>query len=187
KRVSTRSEDYKQGVKILCQDGEVDVTEAKHIIINAPSAKSGDSFCSIQMVGTELPQTETRQCKLVKQIISQERFKDEYEKATSPGDTFILYTSASSKKLELHQPMSAIVSKDNCEEYFGPFAGRCYNYAMEQPNLNEATYTQLTGINCVGEARARIIIEERNKRKFSGIDDCERRTKIPRIYLEPFF
>ncbi|CAG8698485.1 18761_t:CDS:2, partial [Acaulospora morrowiae] len=187
KRVSTRSEDYKQGVKILCQDGEVDVTEAKHIIINAPSAKSGDSFCSIQMVGTELPQMETHKCKLVKQMISQERFKDEYEKATSPGDTFILYTSASSKKLELHQPMSAIVSKDNWEEYFGPFAGRCYNYAMEQPNLNEVTYTQLTGINCIGEARARIIMEERNKRKFSGIDDCERRTKIPRTYLEPFF
>ncbi|RHZ64406.1 hypothetical protein Glove_325g15 [Diversispora epigaea] len=187
KRVSTKSGDYKQGAKILCQGGEVDVTEARRIIINAPSAESGDSFCSIKMVGTELLQTETHQCKLVKQIISQERFKDEHEKATSPGDTFILYTSASSKKLELHQPMSAIVSKDNWEEYFGSFAGRCYNYAMEPPNLNEATYTQLTGINFIAEARARIIMEERNKREFSGIDDCERRTKIPRTYLEPFF
>ncbi|CAG8580579.1 16609_t:CDS:2 [Acaulospora morrowiae] len=183
KRVSTRSGNYKQGVKILCHDGEVDVTKARHIIIN----ESGDSFCSIKMVGTELLQTETHQCKLVKQAISQEIFKDEHEKATSPGDTFILYTTASSEKLKLHQPMSAIVSKDNWEKYFGSFAGRCYNYAMGPPNLNEATYTQLTGINFIGEARARIIMEERNKRKFSGIDDCERRTKIPRTYLEPFF
>ncbi|CAG8506857.1 10465_t:CDS:2, partial [Acaulospora colombiana] len=151
KRVSTKSGNYKQDVKILCQDGEVDVTEARHIIINAPSAESGDSFCSIEMVGTGLLQTETHQCKLVKQIISQERFKDEHEKATSPGDTFILYTSTSSEKLEPHQPMSAIVSKENWEEYFGSFAGRCYNYAMELPNLNEATYTQLTGKNFIGE------------------------------------
>ncbi|RHZ89391.1 hypothetical protein Glove_15g40 [Diversispora epigaea] len=146
------------------------------------STKSGD-----YKQGTELLQTETHQCKLVKQIISQERFKYEHEKAMNPGDAFILYTSTSSKKLELHQPMSAIVSKDNWEEYFGSFAGRCYNYAMEPPNLNEATYTQLTGINFIAEARARIIMEERNKCKFSGIDDCERRTKIPRTYLEPFF
>ncbi|CAG8448871.1 8972_t:CDS:2 [Acaulospora morrowiae] len=183
KRVSTKSGNYKQSVKILCQDGEIDVTKASHILIN----ESGDSFCSIKMVGTELLQTETHQCKLVKQIISQERFKDEHEKATSSGDTFVLYTLESSKKLELHQPMTAIVSKDNWEEYFGSFARRCYNYAMEPPNLNEATYTQLTGINFIGEARARIIMEERNKCEFSGIDDCERRTKIPRTYLEPFF
>jgi hypothetical protein len=38
----------------------------------------------------------------VKQIIS-------HEKAMSLEDTFILYTSAYSKNLELHQPMSAIV------------------------------------------------------------------------------
>ncbi|CAG8601927.1 6732_t:CDS:2 [Acaulospora morrowiae] len=187
KKVSTMSGNYKQGVKILCQDEEVDVAKARHIIINASNAEYGDSFCSIKMVGTELLQTETHQCKLVKQTISQERFNDEYKKATSPGDIFILYTSASSKKLVPSQPMSAIVCKDNWEEYFGSFAGRCYNYAMEPPNLNEATYTQLTGINFIGEARARIIMEERNKRKFSGIDDCERRTKIPRTYLEPFF
>ncbi|CAG8456874.1 1471_t:CDS:2 [Acaulospora colombiana] len=137
KRVSTKSGIYKQDVKILCQDGEVDVTEARHIIINAPNAESGDSFCSIKMAGTGLLQTETHQCKLVKQIISQERFKDEHEKATSPEDTFILCTSASSEKLEPHQPMSAIVSKDNWEEYFGSFAGRCYNYAREPPNVNE--------------------------------------------------
>ncbi|CAI2183769.1 1785_t:CDS:1, partial [Funneliformis geosporum] len=187
KRVSTKSENYNQDAKILCQHGDVDVTNARHIIINALSAESGDSFCPIQMVGNEQLKTETHQCKLVKQIISQESFKDEHEKATSPGDIFILYTSASSKKLELHQPMSAIVCKDNWEEYFGSFAGRCYNYAMGPPNINEATYTQLTGIDFIAEARARTIMEERNKRKFSGIDDCLSRTKIPHIFLEPFF
>ncbi|CAI2200335.1 2907_t:CDS:1, partial [Funneliformis geosporum] len=108
-----------------------------------------------------------------------ERFKDEHEKATSPGDIFIFYTSASSKKLKLYQPKSAIVSKDNWEEYFGSFSGRCYNYAMGPPNINEATYTQLTGIDFIAEGRARTIMEERNKRKFSGIDDCLSRTKIP--------
>ncbi|CAI2190479.1 3350_t:CDS:2, partial [Funneliformis geosporum] len=39
----------------------------------------------------------------------------------------------------------------------------------------------------IAEARARTIMEERNKRKFLGIDDCLTRTKIPRIILEPFF
>jgi len=187
KRVSTKSEDYRNNTKILCQKKIVDIKEAEYIIINAPSAESGDSFCMIKIVGTELLKTETHQCKLVKQPISQEKYKDEYEKATSPGDTFILYTSASSKNFELHQPMSAIIGKDNWEEYFGTFAGRCYNYAMGPPDINEASYTQLTGINFIAEARAATILKERSKRKFSGIDDCESRTKIPRTYLEPFF
>lgn len=187
KRVSTMSKDYRNDAKIVCQKEIVDIKEAEHIIINAPSAESGDSFCMIKMVGTEPLKTETHQCKLVKQTISQEKFNNECKKATSPGDTFILYTSASSKNLELHQPMSAIVSKDNWEEYFGFFAGRCYNYAMGPPDINEATYTQLTGIVNIGKANATKIMEERNKRKFSDVNDCNKRTRISLGYLDPFF
>ncbi|CAG8485785.1 16152_t:CDS:2 [Funneliformis mosseae] len=79
--------------------------------------------------------------------ISQKNFEEEYIKATSSGDIFIFYTSAFSQQLEL-QPMSA---KRNWKEYFSPFAGRCYNYAMGPPDINKATFTQLTGIEGIAK------------------------------------
>ncbi|CAG8483219.1 9293_t:CDS:2 [Funneliformis caledonium] len=92
-------------------------------------------------------------------------FEEEYNKATSSGDIFIFYTSAFCQNLEL-QPMSAIVNKENWKEYFGPFAGRCYNYAMGPPDINKATFTQLTGFEKIAKKRARIIMEERDRVEF---------------------
>lgn len=134
-KVSTKSKVYRNDSLIDCEKETIDFKEAKHIIINAAGAESGDSFCPIKRVGIELLKTETHQCKLVKKAITQEIFNNEYEKATSPGDTFILYTLAPSENLKL-RPMSAIISKDNWEEYFGSFARRCYNYAMKRPTLS---------------------------------------------------
>ncbi|CAG8577635.1 530_t:CDS:2 [Funneliformis caledonium] len=187
-RISTKSKDYRnQNANILCQKGRVNLTNASHIIINASAAKFGDSFCSIYMAETKQLQTEAHQCKLLReQSISQKIYEEEYNKATSSGDIFILYTSESCQNLEL-QPMSAIVNKENWKEYFGPFAGRCYNYAMGPPDINKATFTQLTGIEKIAKKRARIIMEERDRVEFFDIDDCERRTIIPRQYIEPFF
>ncbi|CAG8641889.1 5740_t:CDS:2 [Funneliformis caledonium] len=150
-RVSTKSEDYRnQDTTILCQKGRIDLANASHIIINASAAKFGDSFCSICQVSKQL-QTEAHQYKLLReQSISQKTFEEEYIKATSSGDIFIFYTSAFSQQLEL-QPMSAIINKRNWKEYFGPFAGRCYNYAMGPPDINKATFTQLTGIEGIAK------------------------------------
>ncbi|CAG8460771.1 743_t:CDS:1 [Acaulospora colombiana] len=186
-RVSTNSGDYNQDTKILCQAEEIDIAEAKHIVINAPSAKYSDSFCPIKMVNTGQLRMETHQCKLLKDSISQQKFHDEYKKATSQGDTIILYTSTSCKGLELQNSMSAIISKENWKEYFEPFAGRCYNYAMGPPDINKATYTQLTGIEKIGKERAITVIKERKRLKFSDKEDCNTRTKIPRQDLDPFF
>lgn len=86
--------------------------------------------------------------------------------------------------------MSVIISKNNWEEYFRPFARKYYNYAMGSPDINKATYTQLselTGINGITEACARTIMKKQNKCKFSNIEDCLNRTKILRIFFEPFF
>ncbi|CAG8551668.1 12974_t:CDS:2 [Funneliformis caledonium] len=87
---------------------------------------------------------------LREQSISQKIFEEEYNNTTSSGDIFIFYTSASCQKLDL-QPMSAIVNKENWKEYFGPFAGRCYNYAMGPPDINKATFTQLSGIEKIAK------------------------------------
>ncbi|CAG8787843.1 36376_t:CDS:2, partial [Gigaspora margarita] len=187
RKVSTKSEDYNQDTKILCQTKEVDIAEAKHIVINAPCAKYSDSFCPIKMVNTGQLRIETHKCKLLKDSISQQKFDDEYKKATSEGDIFILYTSTSCKELELQNPMSAIISKENWKEYFGPFAGRCYNSAMGPPDINKATYTQLTGIEKIGKERAITIMKERKRFEFSDKEDFSTRTKIPRQELDPFF
>ncbi|CAG8702519.1 13720_t:CDS:2, partial [Funneliformis mosseae] len=87
---------------------------------------------------------------LREQSISQKIFEEEYNNATSSGDIFIFYTSASCQKLEL-QPMSAIVNKENWKEYFGTFAGRCYNYVMGPPVINKATFTQLSEIEKIAK------------------------------------
>ncbi|CAG8534814.1 6778_t:CDS:2 [Acaulospora morrowiae] len=159
RRVSTKSEDYNQDTKILCQTEEVDIAEANQIVINAPNAKYSDSFCPIKMANT----------------------------VTSQGDIFILYTSTSCKGLELRNPMSAIIGKENWKEYFGPFARRCYNYAMGPPDINKATYTQLTGIEKIGKERAITLMKERKRLEFTDKEDCNTRTKISRQDLDPFF
>ncbi|CAG8438877.1 10974_t:CDS:2 [Acaulospora colombiana] len=187
RRVSTKSGDYNQDTKILCQAEEVDIAEGKHIVVNVPDAKYSDIFCPIKMVNTGQLQMETHQCKLVNGTISQQKFDDEHKKATSQGDIFILYTSTSCKGLKLRNPMSAIISKENWKEYFGPFAGRCYNYALGPPDINKATYTQLTGIEKIGKERAITIMKERKRLEFSDKEDCNMRTKIPRQDLDPFF
>jgi len=58
---------------------------------------------------------------------------------------------------------------------------------MNPPDINKANFTPLTGLKGIAKGRAASIIKERKKRKFSDIEDCYNRTKVPRIYLEPFF
>jgi hypothetical protein len=54
---------------------------------------------------------------------------------------------------------------------------------MGPPDINEVTFTQLTGMNQIGKN----VMEVRGKRKFSNIEDCNKKIKIPRQYLEPLF
>ena len=131
--------------EILCENGPINIAKADHVIINAYAAPFGDSFCPIYMVESNSLQTEVHQCKLLRsKNITQENFYYECKKAASTNDVFILYTTASSNELKLPL-MSVIVHKNNWNEYFGPFSGRCYNYAMGPPDINSATFTQLTG------------------------------------------
>ncbi|CAG8520200.1 1261_t:CDS:2, partial [Funneliformis mosseae] len=155
--------------------------------IERVNTKSKDSFCSIYMAETKTITNGDTSVQIIEGTKHFSKgFEEEYNKATSSGDIFIFYTSASCQNLEL-QPMSAIVNKECWKEYFGPFSGRCYNYAMGPPDINKATFTQLTGFEKIAKKRARIIMEERVRVEFFDINYCERRTKIPRQYIEPFF
>jgi DNA uptake protein ComE-like DNA-binding protein len=48
-------------------------------------------------------------------------------------------------------------------------------YSEDVPDLNTASRTHLQIIDQIGEKRANMIIEERNKRKFKDLSDAEER------------
>jgi hypothetical protein len=75
----------------------------------------------------------------------------ERNKAASPHDFFILFTT-NERRSDIALPgNSGIVDAENWSEYFGPFAGRAFFYcANGLPNINEASFTTLQLVDGVG-------------------------------------
>ncbi|CAG8675082.1 756_t:CDS:1, partial [Paraglomus occultum] len=86
---------------------------------------------------------------------------------------------------------SGIVDKQNWQDYFGPFAGRSYIYAMEgPPDVNTATRTQLELTEGIGKTYGKRIVDERKVKLFSTIEEVQPRCGIPfhvakRLHVTP--
>ncbi|CAG8578879.1 10620_t:CDS:2 [Ambispora gerdemannii] len=174
-----------KAIVMQCEEGPVDKT-GKYCIINASNAAAGDCFIPgmhLRRKSKDYCSTEVHQCKLLKNSsVNQITYEEERQKTANKEDIFILYTSG---KSEVDLPkLSAIVDRDCWDAYFGPFAGRTFHYAKMMPlNANKATFTQLTGVKGIGTVRANELIRNR---PFENLDDCVRKTNIPRNIVESF-
>ncbi|CAB4423970.1 unnamed protein product [Rhizophagus irregularis] len=166
----TNSSHYAKNKKILCEDSEVNVREGKHCIINGGSAPHGDSFLGLdQSRKDNVNPNEVHQTKKWKVAkITKKLYYDERKKSAGDKDFFILFTTSKTEDFDI--PMnSGIVDESNWNDYFGPFSGRAYNYAIVGAlDINNATTTELMTIYDLGEVTANNII---TKRPFNSMEE----------------
>ncbi|CAG8472747.1 13632_t:CDS:1, partial [Gigaspora rosea] len=178
KQTPTNSSALKDSM-VQCENGQINVFEGRHCIINCCSAPAGDSFCGVRFNSNNYCFTEIHQCKLVKSDVNDDMFKMERQKAADKNDYLILFTTG--RCTANLTWLSGVVDKDVWDVYFGPFSGRAFRYAINSPPAaNRATFFELTGINGIGIIRANMIIQ---KRPYNNLDDCYQKTNIPKNLL----
>ena len=149
--------------------GEVNVNNCDHFVLNVASARSADGFCGLKDVNGKILQ-ERHQNKHIKSDVSAQLFEQERQKAARDTDFFILFTThtpnISSGDLTLR---TGLVSKENFDAYFGPFAARAFrNYKVD---INFVKRSQLEAISGIGATIADRILKERNNKKFADRED----------------
>jgi len=143
--------------------------ECKHIVLNGPSASAGDSFCAVQCSDGQIVK-EIYQNKHTDTPINKALFETERRKAANDNDIFILFTTSSSSiKASDLKHYSGLVSKENLEDYFGPFIARAFR--KYRVDVNTATRTQLEALPGIGSTTAQKILKEREKRRFQNGQD----------------
>ncbi|KAJ1563441.1 hypothetical protein HK096_000931 [Nowakowskiella sp. JEL0078] len=163
--------------EIQCANSKPKSDDCTYYFVNGAGAEAGDGFCCIELIDGSLIH-EVHQAKFyTKNDINFEMFKVEKQKAADVNDFFLLYTTTkyTGKPLEF----SGVVDEKVWESYFGPFAGRAFR-CLRFPNANESCFTDLTGVNGIGEIRAKLIIKNR---PYGNIDDCAKKTQIPSTLL----
>ncbi|CAJ0903872.1 14670_t:CDS:2, partial [Entrophospora sp. SA101] len=148
-----------------CENGQIDVLEHRHCIINYCNAPAGDSFCGIRVDSNSYYCTEIHQCKLVKSDVNDNMFKKEHQKAGDENDYFILFTTG--RYTANLTWLSGVVDMDAWDAYFGSFSGKAFRYPP--PVANRATFSELTGVNRIGEIQANMIIQ---KCPYNNLNDC---------------
>lgn len=164
----TRSTDHDSGVAAMNTIG-----------INGASASAGDLHMRFQVtVGAQqVPCNEVIHCKLLQtnQKINEDAYFKERERAiTGNSDVFLLVTPAQATAFTL-PPRCGIVSESEFGRYFGLVASRAYRSFLEPPNINAASYHELHRTEHVGKRTATRIITERQKRRFSDMEDAVNR------------
>lgn len=115
---------------VTCLESTTNMRECQHILQNASSAPYGDAFLCLDCPNSSTPINEVHQYKLYsgQRKVSEAEYQKERQKAASPTDFFILYTSQE-RPCNFSLPQnSAFVSQDNWDQYYGPFARRAFIY-----------------------------------------------------------
>ncbi|CAG8570504.1 4279_t:CDS:2 [Diversispora eburnea] len=147
------------------QNSTTNVQQFKHCIINTPSSPYSDAFLSLDQQDAKFS-NEIHKYKLMKKLITQEEYIQECEKFSSRNDFFILFTTAENCNINLPK-QSGIVDGKVFNEYFGPFAGRAYRFAMfksnsiSETNINIASLEQLCRVYRIGKKQTSTIISTR--------------------------
>jgi hypothetical protein len=163
---------------IECEHNTIDIRKCTHCIINKISALYGDALIGLDLPGSK---NEVHQYKLLNDKSTFD-YSEERNKSASKKDFFMLITT---KDLDINLPQnSGFVNKQNWEQYFGPFSGRSFVFAVEgPPNINTATRAQLQLTSQVGRIRAEEIMK---KRPFKDVQDAKKKTNIPEKILKRF-
>jgi hypothetical protein len=162
--------------EVQCNFGNIVPANGSDVILNAPGAPGGDSFCCRKTSNGDIF-LETHQYKLKKAVLSQADYDAEKLKAVSTNSThslFLLITSSDSKVSNLPSNCG-LVDKSRFDDYFGPYAGRALRL-YQDVFVNVASFRSLQSVPRIGRVRAKSIVEHR---PFSDAEDCHARTGIP--------
>ena len=119
--------------------------------------------------------------------LSKELMDEERDKSANATDVLIILSTFDSVAPSDIPPNTAVVTKANFEDYYGPVAARAFYLSnIARVNANTSPRSVLLAANGIGDVRAQSILEGRKKQRFTGIDDCATRTGIPRKVLEDF-
>lgn len=152
-------------------------------VINKTSAPAGDGFCSITANSKSV--LEVHQNKHIKDTLTKAMFDNEVAKSAGAEDFFIAFTThgANIREDDL-KPRRAVVSKQEFQAYFGPYAGRAF---YTKKHINKATEQDLMEAHGIGLVTASKIIVERNANgPFSSREDLQQRTNLKRTWSDTF-
>jgi len=160
----------------------VDIRKANCFVINGATAPAADGFCGLEVEG-ETGVRELHQNKQIKDVVDKNYYLKEHTKTAMANDVFIIFTTGNSSITAADLPKRAgIVSKQNFQDYFGPFAARAFfTFSV---HINKATRSQLELIGGIGENTAKRILNEREKGDFKDRDDFNTRTGIQKSFRE---
>lgn len=176
--------------EVRCEHGNFNPRDGQQVILNAASSPAGDAFCFLNLAA-DGTRAEIHQCKLhgspAALTLSADMMEEEREKAATPDALFLIFSTFDSVEMANIPPNTGVVCKANFDAYFGSFAGRAF-FLANLPRISVATASRslLQTMDGIGEARADAIIQARLHRAFTDIDDCQKRTKIPKSVLDKF-
>lgn len=132
-RITTRTTSSNSNKWLVATEcaGQVDIRSHNYVIQNGQSASAGDAVLSLD---TAIPRNECHQYNNVQ--TGRLRFVDEKSKAAGADDIFVLFCTSSVPSLRhqnaYHVPDNTIlVTRENWNAYFGPYAGRSYLLAKQ--------------------------------------------------------
>lgn len=109
----------------------IDLRTHRHIVRNAAGAPAADAVLSLDC---HTPRAETQQYKMLQR--GRLNFGEKRAKAAGPDDVFVLFCTSPVPSLSFQGQYqvprgSVLVTKENWDIYFGPYAGRSYVFAEQ--------------------------------------------------------
>jgi hypothetical protein len=119
--------------------GQTNLKDCDSFIINCGGAEASDSFCGVTLEDKSWVR-ELHQNKHYREIeVSTKLYLEEYDKSSKDGDIFLLLTTGRADKVDISQlpRRCGLVSKENFEAYFGPYAARAFAANKVKIEINE--------------------------------------------------
>ena len=163
-------------LEVQHEGGVVNLRKCDRFILNDTSARGADGFCGLQLENGTIIK-ELHQNKHIQSPVNKSLFEAERNKSANDSDFFILFTTHScSLQSEDFVKRTGVVSKENFQDYFGPFTARAFQDF--QISINDASRSQLEAVPGIGPASANLILTERKKQSFQNQDDFKKRTQL---------
>lgn len=173
-RAASQQRSKSDGKQVMIRHEHGEAVLLGVVVLNGPSASAADVFTSVALVETGGSRIvhETFACRLRPQeVLSQEDFDFEHNKAANKNDIFLfIHAGRSSVDVNTSSCRVGLVDRAAFNDYFGPFAQRAMTLRDESPpNINTAPRSVLESIVGIGPVKAAEILKSR---PFRSIKDA---------------
>jgi len=116
------------------QDGKeitVTMTDKTTLLLNAKGAPAADAFVMLEQVNSDGKKVTISECLQMKHGQTAAHLEDEFKEACDEGDILVLLQNTSGKAPTNKNIPIVFVSAEQFEAYYGLYAGRAFNAAVE--------------------------------------------------------